>query len=564
LTVIFAELGLIIAIAGVVAYLARTLKQPLIPAYILAGILLGPVLGAITDAEVVEALSELGIAFLLFGAGLELNLKKIKEVGSASIVGALAHMAILFTVGFFAFKLMHFPTSTDMYAGFVLLFSSTLVVVKLLSDKRELDTLHGRIILGILLVQDLVAIIVLSVLNTAGKNLAESLVYLFGQGIIVLIVGYFMAKITFERVFKFAARNDELLFVLTMTILFLFALIYTQIGFSVAIGAFVAGLLLGQLPYKYEMISQIKMLKEFFAIIFFVSVGLAFTPVNPSDIAIPFLVLLFLIVFGIPTVIMLALSIMGFKKRTSFLSAITLIQVSEFSLIFVRVGLDHGQVSADFFNIIILLSLVTLTLTTYVIKYDEKLYSWIGRRLDFMERLALVKRNNYEFGANAQDPKIILVGYDRIGFAIFKKLRQIGKPALIIDINPDIIKKLVGEQTPCLYGDIGDIEILERLQLEKIETIISTVPNLNETALMIEAVRKRNPAATIIVTAYEADEAMFLYDKGADYVIVPHFLGGEHLSVILEELTGSIGKRIKIKVAHMKALKDRRKQPETR
>ena len=292
------------------------------------------------------------------------------------------------------------------------------------------------------------------------------------------------------------------------------------------------------------------------------TISLAFTAVNPAEIALPFGVLLALILLVIPAVLMIALSLLGFRKRTSFLTAITLTQVSEFSLILVKEATSKGLVSPEFFNIVILLALVTITITAYVVKYDEKLYALIGRRLGFLEKLALFSRNNYEFPME-KDPRIILIGYDRIGFSILKKLRKMKKPTIVVDINPDIIKKLINDKVPCMYGDIGDIEILERLKLEKIETIISTIPGYNDTMLMIESVRKRNAAATIIVTAYDGDEAMALYDAGADYVIVPHFLGGEHLSVILDELTGSVGKRIKIKVAHQKALKERKKRSET-
>jgi Kef-type K+ transport system membrane component KefB/voltage-gated potassium channel Kch len=554
---IFLQLGLIIIVSGAFAYAARTLRQPLIPAYIIAGIILGPVLGSVTDQTIITSLSELGIAFLLFSAGLALDLKKLKEVGSGASLGALAHMIILFGTGYITFRVLHFPTLTSVYAGLILIFSSTLVVVKLLSDKKELDTLHGRIIVGILLLQDLAAIIVMSILNSTGPNLAASMIVLFAKGAVVLVAGYFIAKITFEKIFKFAARNDELLFIFTLSILFIFSVIYSQIGFSVAIGAFIAGLLLGQLPYKYEMMGQTKGLKEFFAVIFFASIGLALTPIDFKSIVLPFFTLLILIIVGIPLVIITSLGILGYKKRTSFLSAISLIQVSEFSLILFRVGVEKGHITTNLFNVAILLSLVTLTITTYVIKYDERMYAWIGKRLGFLERLSIHDTREMSYEAD-EAPDVILVGYDRIGYSIYNKLKWMDKKTIIVDINPDIVKKLAADKIPCIYGDIGDVEIVERLQLGKAKVVISTIPNHNETIRLISEVRKRNPSATIIVTGYEADEAMELYGFGADYVILPHFLGGEHLSVIMDDLTGSLGKRLNIKINHLKALQERK------
>ncbi|MBN2142701.1 cation:proton antiporter [Candidatus Woesearchaeota archaeon] len=558
---IFLDIGLMIVLAGVVAYFARLLKQPMIPAYIIAGILLGPVFGFITDKAAIDALSEMGIAFLLFSAGLELDLKKIREVGKGAALGALAHMSILFSLGFLVFTLLGFGSKVSVYLGLTLIFSSTLVVVKLLSDKKELDTLHGRIILGILILQDVVAITALTVLNLSGGSALSSLLWLFLEGAAVIALGYIIARLLFQTAFKFAARNDQLLFILTLSVLFAFALVFVQIGFSVAIGAFIAGLLMAQLPYKYEMIGQVKGLKEFFAIIFFVSIGLALLPFSLGDIAVPLVVMLLFVLVVLPLVIMTSLSLLGYKKRTAFMAAITLAQVSEFSLIMMRAGLARGDVPGEVFSLIILMSLITLTITSYVVKYDEKIYSIVGRRLSFLDILSKSDgKEKYSYTPESYTPQVILVGYDRTGYSILDKLRKLRKKVLVVDINPDIIKKLMDEKVPCLYGDIGDEEIRERLMLEDVEVVISTIPNFTETMLLIDQVRAQNPDATIIVTAYEADDALKLYEAGADYVIVPHFLGGEHLSVILKDLTGKVSKLLKVKVTHLKALKERKKR----
>jgi Kef-type K+ transport system membrane component KefB/voltage-gated potassium channel Kch len=557
---IFLDIGMIIILAGIMAYAARVLKQPLIPAYIIAGILLGPIFHIITDKAIIDSLSEIGITFLLFSAGLELNLKKLREVGSVATFGALAHMAILFTAGFLIFSFLGYSYMTSMYLGLVLIFSSTLVVVKLLADKREIDTMHGRIIIGILLTQDIVAIIALSLINSMGGAMLSKVVSMFGAGLMILLVGFVIAKMAFSSVFKFAAKNDELLFILSIMVMFSFAIIYSSIGFSIAIGAFIAGLLLGHLPYKFEMISQVKGLKEFFSVIFFVSIGLSLIPVSLERIGFPLIIMLVLMVVFIPLVMMFVLAMFGYKRRTAFLASMSIVQVSEFSLILVRVGLDKGHISPDIFSLTIILALITISFTTYFIKYDDRLYELFGRKLTLFERLSEHNRSHMSYEQEGAKNEVILIGYDRVGYSILQKLRKMKKRVMVIDLNPDIIRKLIEEKIPCIYGDIGDLEIIERLGIEDAQMVISTIPNFQDSMLLLKKVREVNPDATLVLTAYEGDDAMELYRAGADYVIVPHFLGGEHLSFILDGLSADLRKRLSIKVNHMKALEERRKR----
>ena len=557
---IFFSIGIIIIIAGVGAYLARALKQPLIPAYIIAGIILGPVLKVITDKAVIAALSEIGIAFLLFSVGLELNLKKLKDVGNVATVGALIHMGLLFAVSFVAFKLLKYNNLTSVYVGLILMFSSTLVLVKLLSDKNELDTLHGRIIIGMLLMQDIVAIVALTMLNSIGEPMLGSVLLMFVKGILVFLIGLALAKIIFISVFKFAAQNDELLFILSIMIMFAFSIIYNYIGFSIVIGAFIAGLLLGSLPYNLEIIGQVRGIKDFFAVIFFVSIGLELIPVSFSKIVLPLGVMLGLTLIILPLLTLFLLALFGYKKRTAFLTSISLAQISEFSLIIVAFGFNSGHISSEIFSLTILVAIITIGLTAYLIKFDDKLYQWFGKKMVFFDRLSKHNKELISYLEEGAQHKVVLVGYDRIGYSILQKLHMLKKNVVVVDLNPDIIKDLIRKKVPCIYGDIGDVEIIRRLRLEEAELVISTIPNHQDSLLLIKKIREINPEATVIVTSYNADDALELYKKGADYVVVPHFLGGEHISLILEELTTDLNKLLKIKISHMKALQERRKR----
>ncbi|KYK27102.1 hypothetical protein AYK26_00180 [Euryarchaeota archaeon SM23-78] len=558
---IFFSIGIIIIIAAIGAYLARVLKQPLIPAYIIVGIILGPVLGLITERSIIAALSEIGIAFLLFSVGLELNLKKLKDIGNVATVGALMHMGLLFGASYVAFKLfLNYDNLTSIYIGLILMFSSTLVIIKLLSDKNELDTLHGRIIIGMLLMQDIVAIVALSMLNSIGHFTLGPIILMFVKGVIIFLLGLFLAKLIFISVFKFAAKNDELLFILSIMAMFVFAIIYHYIGFSIVIGAFIAGLLLGSLPYNLEIIGQVKGLKDFFAVIFFVSIGLELIPVSISSILLPLGVMLGLTLIILPLLTLFLLALFGYKKRTAFLTSISLAQISEFSLIIVAFGFNQGHINSEIFSLTILVAIITIGLTAYIIKFDDKLYQWFGKKLTIFDKLSKHNKELISYLEEGAEHKVVLVGYDRIGYSILKKLHMLKKNVVVVDLNPDIIKHLIKKKVPCIYGDIGDIEIIKRLRLEEAELVISTVPNHHDSMLLIKKVREINPEATIIVTSYDAEDALELYNKGADYVVVPHFLGGEHISLILEELTTDLNKLLNIKISHIKALQERRKR----
>ncbi|MBD3209579.1 cation:proton antiporter, partial [Candidatus Woesearchaeota archaeon] len=223
---IFLDIGLMIIIATAFAYVLRFLKQPLIPAYILAGILVGPVLGLITDVGTIRLLSEIGIAFLLFIIGLELNLKKLRDVGNVASIGALVQMGFMFLAGFAAGAALGFPLVTDIYFGFILAFSSTMVVLKLLSDKKELDTLHGRIVIGMLLMQDIVAVVALTLLKDLSTFAFLPFLLSVTEAVGLLVVAILLGKYVFPAVFKFAAKQQELLFLASLAVCFVFSTLF--------------------------------------------------------------------------------------------------------------------------------------------------------------------------------------------------------------------------------------------------------------------------------------------------------------------------------------------------
>ncbi len=555
-TGIFFQIGFIIILATVFAFIAKILKQPLIPAYILTGIIIGPYLGLITHTGIITSMSEIGIAFLLFIVGLEINIKRLRDVGLISSIGGMVQMLSIFTVTFIISIFLGFVYREAVYLGLIIAFSSTMVVVKLLSDKREIDTLHGRIILGFLLMQDIVAILALSVLTTINDFSFLFLLFSLVKGFVVFMVAVAASKFLFPAIFEFAAKSQELLFIAAVSVSFGFSILFHYIGFSIAIGAFVAGVTLANLQYNIGIIGKVKSLRDFFAVIFFVSLGMGLLLDSFMALLKPLLIFIILVIFLKPLVTMFLCSFFGYKKRTAFLTSISLAQVSEFSLIIVAQGLFLGHLSQEIFSLTVILAVATIILTSYFIKYEDNIYSRLVGFLDVFDSLTGTY-NQLEYVPRKKHD-VILCGYNRVGYSIVNTLKKMKKRLFVVDFNPEIIRKLINEKIPCIYGDLGDAEVLERLNLKEAKMIISTIPTKKDNLLLIRKTKEQNKKAVVFVTSNNVDSALKLYNAGADYVILPHFLGGEHVSLLIENIEDDFKKILSTKLSHIEELNKRK------
>jgi Kef-type K+ transport system membrane component KefB/Trk K+ transport system NAD-binding subunit len=550
------DIGIIIILATVGGYVARLLRQPLIPAYIVMGILLGPVLGVVHDAQTIMTLSEIGIAFLLFSVGLELDVRKLKDMGDVVVIGGAAQCALMFGLGYLCGRLLGFVPLSAIYLGLVVSFSSTMVVIKLLSDKYELDTLHGRIIIGTLLLQDLLAILAISMLRTVdgGWTGAAGLNLLLGA--VLLVVSFFLGKWLFPPLFRHAAKSLEMLFLLAVSVCFLFALLFQLFGFSIAVGAFLGGVILGNLPYNIEIVSRVRPLKDFFGVLFFSTIGLLVSFANLQSMVPVLLVLFALTVIVSPLLTILLCSLFGYTKRTAFLTGLNMSQVSEFALILALGGLAAGHITQPLFSAILGLTILTIMVSAYLSKYEDQLYALFGRFFTVFERLSTVSHDLENMSEESRHD-VVLVGYDRTAYSIFRTLRRMRKDFVVVDFDPDVVRHLLDQNVPCIYGDIGDPEVLEKLRLHQVRLVISTIPNFQENMLLVQRVKRDHSRANIIVTSYQAEDALELYSAGADYVIIPHFLGGEHVSYMLEDITTNLDKLINAKLEHIRELRTR-------
>ena len=567
------DMSIVIVIATIFAYFAKLFKQPMVPAYILAGVIIGPLLGLITDKTSIAFMSEFGIALMLFIVGMEMNMDRLKNVFRVATLGGTIRSMIFFTSGFVIAMLLGFIRLEAIYIGVFLAFSSTMVVVKQLTDKRQMDTLHGRIIVGILLMEDVLAIIALSIFSTQTFSLLAIVISLVKVGILFLLA-ILGSKFILPKIFKFAAKHMEILLLLSVSVLMFFIaaslymgeffanllsflpehiLIFIRPELSIIIGAFIAGVMLGNLPYYIEIIGRVNPLKDFFATMFFVSLGMEL--VWLKSIIVPLIILSLFILLMKPLITLFICGFFGYKKRPSFLTAISLSQISEFSLIIAAQGFLLHHISKEVFSISVIIAVFTMAFSTYLINYEDKIYKILQSKLSWVDKLA-GDTSDLEYMPKTKK-KVILCGYNRIGYSILRTLKDMKKNVIVIDFNPETIKDLIRKKIPCLYGDISEIETLERLDMKEAEMIISTISDLPNNMLILRKAKEAGSNAKLFMTAVEIEDALRLYDNGADYVILPHFLGGEHASALIKDFDNNINKMIKIKLSHIKELKHR-------
>jgi Kef-type K+ transport system membrane component KefB len=499
----------------------------------------------------------MGIAFLLFIVGLEISLNKLKEVGFMGVIGGSIQIVSIFFAGFFIALHLGFSQLQAGYIGLILTFSSTMIVIKLLSDKNELNTLHGRIILAILIMQDIAVIFALSLIETL-DHLAFDFIWIsLLKGFILIAITLLSGKYVLPYLFKVSARHQELLFLSSLAIVFFFAGLAYALGFSVAIGAFLAGLSLANLPYNFDIVGKVMPLRNFFATIFFVSLGMELAVESFKGLLFPLIVFLAVVIFLKPAILFILGILFGYKRRTSFLTALSLAQISEFSLILVSLGLGLGHITNNIFTITVLLAIITITLTSYFIHYDEKIYSLFAKPLAFFERLSLIRSKELEHFPHHPKREVIIFGAHRMGGIFINTFRKLKDDFVVIDFDPEIIKNLIEKKIPCIYGDLGNFEILKRLNLHSAKMVISTVPNEQDNEFLINYVKKHNPKVIVIVMSPHGSGAVKMYEHGADYVIVPHLLSGEMVARFLRELMENKKDIDDIRLRHIKHLKDR-------
>jgi len=532
---VFTELSIIIAIGTGVSLIMRILRQPLIIGHILTGILVGPsVFALVESAETIQIFSKIGIALLLFIIGLGLNPKVVKEVGKVAVLGGILQIGFTALFGWAAATLLGMTTTEAVLLAVALSFSSTIIILKLLSDKKEQSRLYGKITVGILLVQDVVATVsllfVTSQVAESGFSLIQ-LMLLAGKGIVISVPIFVIGNKVLPKMHNLIAGSQEFLFLFAIGWGFGCAALFQAVGFSIEIGALLAGISLAGLPYTQEISSRLRPLRDFFVVVFFINLGAQLSFSNLL-VTLPVVIISTLIVIIVkPVVVMITMGILGYTKRTSFKVAITLGQISEFSLVLGTIALAKGRVSEDFVSILTLVALVTIAISTYMIMYSDSLYASLERHLSLFERA----KARYEQKESRKHYELVLFGYQRGGHEFIKVFRSLKKRFVVIDYDPEVIDMLESAEVDYVYGDATDVELLEEIGLDHSKMVVSTITDHETNKFLVELINKVNPHSVVIMHADNVSQAAELYELGASYVMMPHYIGSEKIGAFIRK-----------------------------
>lgn len=530
MTNLFLELGLIVAVAGGLSIVATALRQPLIIAYIATGIIVSPfILGG--ERETMEALSQIGVALLLFIVGLGLNPAVLKKIGRVAFSAGAIQILFIGACAYVVSRWFGYDAIPSLYVAAALAFSSTIIVVHILGERGQLERLHGSITVGILLVQDIVAIFLLMAGTGAGLTAVDGqeIVMLAFRGIALLFVLTIIGIYVMPRVTRTVATSRELLFIVSLAWLFVVAGVFYTSGFSIEVGALLAGVTLSLSVYRFEIGARLRSIRDFFIVLFFVLLGLS-TDFSSVVAVLPFVIVLSVIAIIVkPLIVMFVMGRLGYTRRTYFSVGISLAQISEFSFILLAQGMRGGAVPDSLITVITLVGIISIAVSTYFMYYDERLYRVLGRVAGVFERADVTPEQRETIAA----PRFILFGHNRIGYAIVEYLRKRRLPLLVVDYDPAVVEHCETLGVPVRYGDASDEELLHSLPWDRVECIISTIPTEEVNMLLLQAGRRYHKGARVFVTSHDIDEALRLYAAGAAFVIMPHFLGGTFLADLL-------------------------------
>ena len=550
---IFVELSIIIITAILIISIMRILKQPLIIGYIITGVILSPSLfNVIKSTEIINTLSQIGIALLLFMVGLNLDPKVIKEVGKVSLITGIGQVVFTTVIGYLIITSLGFSSITALYLALALSFSSTIIITKLLSDKGDLHKLYGKISIGFLIVQDLIAAVILITIPSFSNRgtFTNFAISTFATGSLLIIGLFIFGYYALPKITKPIAKSQEFLLLFSLGWCLAVATLFEFFNFSIEIGALLAGITLSLSPYKLEISSKLKPIQNFFVFLFFIWLGSELV-LSQLKADIPAIIILSLfILIGNPLIVMILMGIMKYKKQTGFLAGLTVAQISEFSHILIALGIKVGHLTSEALSLLTIIGLITMAGSTYFIIYANKIYPYLAKHLSIFER----KSTKRERDEKVKRYDVILFGAHRMGHDILEIFKHKKQSLLIVDHNPDITGNLTKNGFNCIYGDITDIDIFDEVDICNAKMIISTVPDLETNLLFMKRVKACNPNAIVLVVANDAEEGLALYGQGATYVITPLFIGGKYITEKIKEYKFDIKKFLEEQAEHIKQL----------
>ena len=530
---IFYEIAALLVLAATAGFVGLLLRQPLIVSFIAVGIIAGPsVLDIARSDEHIDLLAELGIAVLLFLVGLKLDLNLVRTLGPVALMTGLGQVAFTTVFGFLIGLGLGFEVITSLYIAVALTFSSTIIIVKLLSDKREIDSLHGRIALGFLIVQDLVVVLAMIILSAVGVGAAADsavtdVLLVFGYGAVMLVAVGLFIRFLADPLVERLSRAPELLVSFAIGWAALLAALGHYLGFGKELGGLLAGVSLASTPFREAIAARLASLRDFLLLFFFIALGASLDlSVLGASIMAAMVFSLFVLI-GNPLIVLAIMGAMGYRKRTGFLAGLTVAQISEFSLIFMAMGVSLGHVAGEAMGLVTLVGLITIAASTYMITYSHQLYAVLEPVLGVFERPS-AGREEDAWQPKTKGYDIVVFGLGRYGLAIAKQLRASGLNVLGVDFNPVAVRHARELDFNTLFGDATDPEFLLHLPLTHARWVILAVPE-HETGLthddprrsLIRSLKDMNYQGQIAVAAYSDEAAEALRAVGSDIVFMP-------------------------------------------
>jgi len=539
---VFHEIAALLLFAAAIGALALWLRQPLIVGYILVGILAGPsVLGRVMAQDQVDLLAKMGIAVLLFVVGLKLDLHLIRTLGKVALATGLGQVFFTFFIGYFLAAALGLELAAALYISVALTFSSTVIIVKLLSDKREIDTLHGRIALGLLIVQDIVVILVmigLSAFGLAGASdqVGKTLLFLLLKGAGLLAGIALLIRYVLPGLLHHLARSLELVVLFAIAWALVLAILGDTLGFSKEVGAFLAGISLASTRYREAIGTRLISLRDFLLLFFFIDLGAQLDlGLLGAQIGHAIVLSLFVLI-GKPIIVMAIMGFMGYRKRTGFLAGLTMPQISEFSLILAALGVSLGHIGKEALGLITLVGLITICFSTYLILYSAPLYRRLAPWLGIFERQFPYREKGEEEG---QGPSVdvILFGLGRYGNQMARDLMQRKLSVLGVDFDRQVVAAWQKEGLPAEYGESEDPEFPATLPRNQAQWVVSTIPNLDLNLSLLDALRNNGFSGRMAFTAHSRRDAELLQESGADLILTPFAHAAREAAEILIEET---------------------------
>lgn len=525
---IFNEFTLLLSLSALMGYAALKLRQPLILSFIVVGIIAGPsALGWITAHSELEVLASFGVTLLLFIVGLKLDMELIRSYGKVAFIAGLGQIAFTTIAGGLLGLSLGIPLAQSLFIAFALTFSSTIIIIKVLSDKFEIDSLYGRIALGVLIVQDIVVVIAIIVLSSLSmqtdmqQSLSGQLFWLLVKGAGFLGVIALITRYALEDIVDHLAKSRELLILFAIAWAALLAMAGDLLGFGKEIGGFLAGLSLGSTFYRDAIASRLETLRNLLLLFFFLNLGASLQLAEMQSGWPAVLVFSLFVLLIKPLIVMLMMGRLRFRARTGFLTGITMGQVSEFSLILASLGVTLGYIDMHYASLITFVGVVTITLSTYMMKYDNVLYEWLAPHQKIFER----ETNRLEDAAPInlnQTIDTIVYGFGRHGEYVAKVLEDNGMHVLGIDFDPYRVKHCRQRKRQVRYGDAEDSEFVKSLPLDKVKLVVSTFPHIEANRTLVSSLREAGYQGKIALSVFhEHDIALFKKLK-PDLLLIPY------------------------------------------